>query len=116
LVVRVQTRRDESRPGKVKGLVVIRRVDRAAQVWYTSSNAPTEAPLQKLVQVHAGRHSIEELLQAGKGEVGLSHYEVRSCVGWHHHMTPSLLALQFLVSEKKRLGRKNPRSNGPAVA
>jgi SRSO17 transposase len=54
--------------------------------------------------------------RAGKGEVGLGHYEVRSWVGWHHHMTLSLLALWFLVLEKDRLGGENPGADGPADA
>jgi len=49
------------------------------------------------------------MLQAGKGEVGLGHYEVRSWVGWHHHMTLSLLALWFLLLEKGRLEKKRRR-------
>jgi len=32
---------------------------------------------------------------------------VRSWVGWHHHMTLSLLALWFLQTERLRLGKKN---------
>ncbi len=45
-------------------------------------------------------------LQMGKGEVGLAHYEVRSWVGWYHHMTLSLLALWFLNLEKSVLKKK----------
>jgi SRSO17 transposase len=44
------------------------------------------------------------MLRAGKGDVGLGHYEMRSWVGWRHHMTLSLLALWFLILEKDRLG------------
>ena len=45
-------------------------------------------------------------MQAAKGEVGWAHYEVRSWVGWHHPMTLSLLALWFLVLERRRWGKK----------
>jgi hypothetical protein len=34
----------------------------------------------------------------------LDHYEVRSYVGWHHHMTLSLLALWFLSLERVAMG------------
>ena len=61
------------------------------------------------VVAHGRRHGIEEMLQAGKGEIGLGHYEVRSWVGWHHHMTLSFLALGFLVLEKGRLEKKRQR-------
>ena len=97
-------------------LVIIRTVDREPQVWYTLSNAPAAVPLERVVRGHAKRHGVEEGLQAAKGEVGLAHYEVRSWVGWHHHMTLSLLALWFLVRERQRLGEKNPGVDGAADA
>jgi SRSO17 transposase len=105
----VQTKDDEGSPGTRERLVVIRTVDREPQVWYSLSNAKEDEPLAQLVVVHSRRHGIEELLQAGKGEVGLGQYEVRSWVGWHHHMTLSLLALWFLILEKTRLEKKRPR-------
>ena len=67
-----------------------------------------------LVRVHGERHRIEEVLQEGKGEVGLAHYEVRGWVGWHHHMTLALLALWFLTLERRRLGGENPGVNAAA--
>jgi hypothetical protein len=51
---------------------------------------------------------IEEVFGAAKGEVGQGQYEVRSWVGWHHHMTLSLLALWFLCCERRRVGGKTP--------
>jgi SRSO17 transposase len=112
----VQTRDEDGCVGPRERVVVIRTVDQEPQVWYTLSNAPDPVPLRQVVGAHARRHGVEELLQAGKGEVGLAHYEVRSWVGWHHHMTLSLLALWFLILEKGRVGEKNPGDNGAADA
>jgi SRSO17 transposase len=103
----VQTRDERGRVGPVERLVVIRTVAEEPQVWYTLSNA-CDVAMPGVVQAHGRRHGAEELFRAGKGEVGLGHYEVRSWVGWHHHMTLSLLALWFLVLEKDRLGGENP--------
>ena len=47
---------------------------------------------------------------------GLAHYEVRSWVGWHHHMTLALLALWFLVRERRRLGEINAGRERAATA
>lgn len=116
LDARVQTKDEDGRVGPAERLVVIRTVDCEPQRWYTLSNAPAAVPREKVVKAHAQRHGVEELLQAGKGEVGLGHYEVRSWVGWHHHMTLSLLALWFLILEKQRLGKKNPGPDGAATA
>jgi SRSO17 transposase len=116
LEAQVQTKDEDGRPGRRERLVVIRTVDVEPQTWYTLSNAPADVGLHRVVLVHSMRHGIEEALQAGKGEVGLGHYEVRSWVGWHHHMTLSMLALWFLTLEKGRLGGKNPGVNGAADA
>jgi SRSO17 transposase len=112
----VQTRDEDGCVGPRERVVVIRTVDQEPQVWYTLSNAPDPVPLRQVVVAHGRRHGVEEVLQAGKGEVGLAHYEVRSWVGWHHHMTLSLLALWFLILEKGRVGEKNPGHNGAADA
>ena len=111
-----QTKEEDGRVGSRERLVVIRTVDQQPQVWYTLSNASVEVPVRKVAYAHGRRHGIEEMLQAGKGEVGLDHYEVRSWVGWHHHMTLSLLAVWFLLLEKSRLGKKNPGPDGAADA
>jgi SRSO17 transposase len=105
----VQTKDEDGHAGPRERLVVKRTVEREPQVWYTLSNAKAEVPLSDVVVAHGRRHGIEEMLQAGKGEVGLGHYEVRSWVGWHHHMTLSFLALWFLVLEKGRLEKKRRR-------
>jgi len=105
----VQTKDEDGRVGRRERLVVLRTVDRAPRTWYTLSNGPAEVSLARLAAVHGRRHGAEELFGAGKGEVGLGHYEVRSWVGWHHHMTLSLLALWFLQLERGRLGKKSRR-------
>jgi SRSO17 transposase len=111
----VQTKDEDGCVGPRERLVVLRTVDQGPRSWYALSNARAEVPLAKLTAVHGRRHGAEELFGAGKGEVGLGHYEVRSWVGWHHHMTLSLLALWFLGREKGRLGGKNPGADGAAT-
>jgi SRSO17 transposase len=112
----VQAKDEDGGAGPRERLVVLRTVDREPRRWFTLAGAPAEVPLAKVAEVHARRHGVEELFGAGKGEVGLGHYEVRSWVGWQHHMTLSLLALWFLQLEKGRLGGENPGADGAAVA
>jgi SRSO17 transposase len=111
----VQTRDERGRAGPVERLVVIRTVGEESRVWYTLSNS-CDVALPGVVRAHGRRHGAEELFRSGKGEVGLAHYEVRSWVGWHHHMTLSLLALWFLILEQERLGGENPGADGAADA
>ncbi len=106
LQTRVQTEDEHRRVGPEERLVVIRSVEENPHTYYTLSNAAAGVPLVAVVLAHAERHRVEELLAAGKGEVGLDHYEVRGWLGWHHHMTLALLALWFLVLERRRLGEK----------
>ncbi|MFO0844171.1 MAG: IS701 family transposase [Gemmataceae bacterium] len=112
----VQTRGEGGRVGAVERVVVIRTIDREPVTWYTLSNAPARVGVAAVAKAHARRHGVEELLQVGKGEVGLGHYEVRSWVGWHHHMTLSLLAVWFLQLERRHLGGESPGVDGAATA
>jgi SRSO17 transposase len=111
LLASVQTKDDDGRVGGRERLAVLRSCQEPGQTWYTLSNART-ARRGVLAWVHGQRHRIEELFAQGNQEIGLDHYEVRSWVGWHHHMTLSLLALWFLQLERLRLGEKNTRHHG----
>ena len=45
----------------------------------------------------------------------MDHDEVRGWVGWHHHLTMSLLTHHFLVRLRCRLGGKSPALTVPQV-
>jgi len=109
LLATVQTKDEEGRVGGSERLAILRSCAAKPQTWYALSN-------DRVARLHGTRHRIEEVLKEGKGEVGLADYEVRSWVGWHHHMTLSLLALWFLQTERLRLGGKNPGHHGAASA
>jgi SRSO17 transposase len=114
MMVRVQTKQDR-RIGAEERLIVLRTVDEA-RIDYALTNAGPEVTLPEVVGVQRQRHRIEELFEAGNGEAGLDHYEVRSWVGWHHHMTLALVALWFLCLERRRVGGKNPGDHRRADA
>jgi SRSO17 transposase len=105
---RVQTRDQEHRLGPEERLLVTRTVvEGCTKIDYSLSDAGPEVGIAEVVRGHAQRYRIEQMLGEGKGNAGMGHYEVRSWMGWHHHMTLSLLALWFLVSQQKRVGEKN---------
>ena len=114
MTVRVRAKQ-EGRMGSEERLVVMRNVG-ASVIDYAISNADSEVPLVEVVRAQRQRHRIEEFFGAGKGEAGLGHYEVRSWVGWHHHMTLAMLAVWFLSSERRRVGGENPGRDAVAVA
>lgn len=113
-VLQVDVETDTQKTGE--RLLVIRTVEAHPLTHYCLSNARVDEPVEHLVAAHDDRHRIEELFQLGNGEVGLDHYEVRSWVGWHHHITLSLLAIWFLTLERQRMGKKNTRDHSPSGA
>jgi SRSO17 transposase len=115
MTVRVRTKLDR-RNGPEERLVVMRTVEAGPRTHYALSNAGAEVPLEEMVGARFTRHKVEEVFEAAKQESGLAHYEVRSWVGWHHHVTLSLLALWFLCCERRRLGGENPGGDGVAGA
>jgi SRSO17 transposase len=105
--------RQENRIGPEERLVVIRSVGES-RTDYALTNASDQVPLAAAVRAQRQRHRIEEVFEAGNGEVGLDHYEVRSWVGWHHHITLAFVALWFLCLERRRVGGENPGDHGIA--
>jgi SRSO17 transposase len=105
---RVRTRLEKKRRGPEEWLIITRTESKVPEVRYYLSNASPDISLKEMVHAANARHWIEDCFQRAKGEVGLHHYEVRSWIGWHHHITLCLLALYFLVLEQKRLIKKTP--------
>lgn len=97
---------EEGLPGPRERLLVRRSLGQKPELKYHRSNTPAAVPLGKLAQVRATRWTIEEDIQAAKGECGLDEYETRGWIGWHHHTALALLALAFLVLQRVRLGGK----------
>ena len=54
------------------------------------------------------RWPIETIFEEAKGEVGLDHYEMRSWLGWHHHMLLVALAHHFLMRLRSRFQKQAP--------
>jgi SRSO17 transposase len=107
--------KQDGRIGPEERLIVMRSVG-GARTDYALSNAAAELPLAEPVRAQRQRHRVEEFFEAGDGEAGLDHYEVRGWVGWHHHMTLAMVALWFLCLERRRVGGENPGHHGVADA
>jgi SRSO17 transposase len=90
----------ESRGGLPAGelwLIIRRNLDDPSEIKYFFSNAPVNTPLAEFVRISGMRWPIETIFKESKGEVGMDHYEMRSWIGWHHHMLLVSLAHHFLV-------------------
>ena len=95
-------------PGSDLWLIIRRNVDNPAELKFYFSNAPVDVPLLELVRLSGLRWPIEIIFEEGKGEVGFDHYETRSWLGWHHHMTLVSLAHHFLVRLRLKFKDKAP--------
>jgi SRSO17 transposase len=95
-------------PGTGRWLLIRRDVADPAAVAFFICGGPSGTALDALVRVAGSRWAIEECFEIAKGGCGLDHYEVRSWIGWHRHVTLSLLALAVVAVIQSRV------ATGPA--
>ena len=79
---------------------------------YWLSNLPAETSISDMVNTAKMRWRIEQDYHELKQEFGLSHYEGRGWIGFHHHATVCIAAYAFLTAQRlKQASKKN--SNRP---
>ena len=71
---------------------------------YAISNAEDgQYTTEALVRMQSQRYFVERSFQDAKQEAGMSQYQVRGWLAWHHHMVLVMMALHFVLSEKMLL-------------
>ncbi|HVZ36794.1 MAG TPA: IS701 family transposase [Polyangiaceae bacterium] len=63
---------------------------------------PRRMSHKQLVRIIKERWRTERMYEDLKGELGLDHFEGRSFVGWHHHVSVVLCCYAFVVAEQMR--------------
>jgi SRSO17 transposase len=76
---------------------------------YWLSTCREDIAIDELVDLAKLRWRIERDYQELKQEVGLGHYEGRGWRGLHHHITLSIAAYGFLISERETIPPSAPR-------
>ena len=71
---------------------------------------PASTSCKQMVRTFKSRWRIERSYEDLKGELGLDHYEGRSFIGWHHHVSVVLACYAFLVAEHARSFSPSARS------
>ena len=94
------------KPGPPSWLLIRRSLGAEPELKYYVSNADAETPLSTLALVACTRCQVEEFLEDSKSYLGMTQYETRSWVGWHHHMTLVGLAHLFVTLVQRRLKKK----------
>jgi SRSO17 transposase len=93
--------------------LVLRRDPLSGECKYYLSNAPKDTPIETFARISVMRWPIESCFEEGKQELGMGDYQLRSYLGWHHHMTLVILAHFFLVRLKLSLKDKAPNLTLP---
>ena len=78
---------------------------------FSLSNADPETPAPRLAQIQRQRYWIERAFQEAKGEAGMADYQARSWKAWHHHMALVMMALLFLLQQRKSHQASHPLLN-----
>lgn len=93
----------EDKTTRRETLLAYRPVETPHDVRLALARMPLGTSIEEMAQYATRRWAIEDCLERGKSECGMGDYEVRSWVGWHHHMTMAMLAAWLL--EKLRLAK-----------
>ena len=94
------------KPGPPCWLLIRRSLGAEPEFWYYVSNADAATPLSTLALVACARCRVEEFFEDCKSYLGMTQYETRSYVGWHHHMALVGLAHLFVTLARRRLQKK----------
>lgn len=100
--IRVVVEREDGTPRKPEWLLVEWPEDEPGPTKFVLSTMPQSVTCKQLVRTFKSRWRVERSYEDLKGELGLDHYEGRSFVGWHHHVSVVLACYAFLVAEHAR--------------
>jgi SRSO17 transposase len=112
--------------------LIIARSPLTGETKHFVSNAPGSVPLEKLLRAAFARWAVERCFQDAKGELGLSHFEVRNHTSLMRHLILTAVSFLFLARALARRGgekaaphdlpappgdrAEDPRRVGPRVA
>lgn len=82
-------------------LLVTREIGSPETIKYSLTNASNKIPLSKLAYMQRQRYWIERAFQEAKNEAGMNEYQARSWQAWYHHMALVMMALLFLLKERR---------------
>ena len=68
---------------------------------YAFSNARDgQFTIQELAYMQCHRFRVEHAFREAKQELGMTDYQVRGWLAWHHHMALVMMAMAFTLNEK----------------
>jgi len=99
---------DGKPPEEEQWLLIEWPADAAEPTKYWLATLPRATSRVHLVRLAKARWRVEQDYQQLKEELGLDHFEGRRWLGWHHHVTMTMVAYGFLIREqlRRRAGSK----------
>ena len=92
-------------------LLIMRKTETAngVEIKYAFSNAAEgKYSTKELVQMQSQRYFVERSFQDAKQEMGMSQYQVRGWLAWHHHIALVMLSMEFVLTEKMLFKNEHP--------
>jgi SRSO17 transposase len=90
-------------------LVITKTMDKNPKIKYSFSNGGlNEYTTKEYGYFQAQRYWVERTFDDSKNELGLSDYQVRKWIGWHHHHSLVFMATLFMMKERIENGMDYP--------
>jgi SRSO17 transposase len=92
-------------------LLIVRKTNtmNGVEIKYAFSNAAEgEYTNTELAQMQSQRYFVERCFQDAKQEMGMSQYQVRGWLAWHHHIALVMLSMEFVLTEKMLFKNEYP--------
>ena len=86
--------------------------DAAGRNHLALTTLPKTMSKKLIVRLFKERYRTERVYEEMKGELGLDHFEGRSYVGWHHHVSVAICCYAFVVTERMRHFVPSTRRHG----
>lgn len=84
---------------RTRTLVITSTLEKNSKIKYSFSNGTLEAySPQEYAYFQCNRYWVERCFDDAKNELGLSGYQVRKWVGWHHHQSLVMMAGIYLLN------------------
>lgn len=90
-------------------LLISKTTDKNQKIKYSFSNGePEQYTAKEYGYLQSQRYWVERTFDDSKNELGLSDYQVRKWIGWHHHHSLVFMATLFMMKERIENGREYP--------
>jgi hypothetical protein len=90
-------------------LVITKTMGKAPKIKYSFSNGKLDQYTAKEYgYFQSQRYWVERTFDDSKNELGLSDYQVRKWIGWHHHHSLVFMATLFMMKERIENGMDYP--------